>query len=165
MVTVALPQFTSETPEVFPVGSAADPSILTIEPIPSITIEPPLLSELPSIVRQTENTPLARAPVVQPEMQDVAAPHVPVPVIEPQLDSRFEELLGSGLRLSERSEPEGERVTATGQRVEVGGSRTTETGSINIEKIEIHATSETSAREIAREVLNELERKRREQNF
>ena len=57
------------------------------------------------------------------------------------------------------------RVTATGQRVEVGERSTSGIGNITIEKIEIHASSENSAREIAREVLKEFENMMRNRNF
>ena len=126
---------------------------------------PDVLSQIAATSPQQPNAPLVSTelPIVSPEVQDVAAPHVPV--IEPELDSRFENLLEGGLRIAEAESREGARLSAEGQRVEVGGTQTSGTGNITIEKIEIHADSEKSASDIARAVLEEFNRMRREQNF
>lgn len=97
----------------------------------------------------------------QPELKDIAAPHVPV--IEPQTDSTLDRLL-ERLRLSEGGEREHGRVTPTGQRVEVGRS---EAGGTTIENVNItiNADASQSPREIAQAVLAELDRERRARNF
>ena len=127
---------------------------------------------------QIDVSPALHVPVVRPEIQDAVAPHVPVitpnyedvtapqvPVITPETRPAFEELLENRLRLADRADTEHGRVTTTGQRVEVGERSTSGIGSITIEKIEIHASSENSAREIAREVLKEFENMMRNRNF
>ena len=88
-----------------------------------------------------------------------------LPIIRPQADSGFDDLLENRLRLAREPESEGGRVTPTGQRIEIGDNRGAGTGNITIEKIEIHADSDKSARDIARAVLAEIEKEMRARNF
>ena len=133
---------------------------------PAFSVDAPSVSVTVPNVESAAATPapaLAELPIVTPEVQDVAAPHAPV--IQPQLDTRFENLLESGLRIADADGREGERVTPTGQRVEIADNRASGTGNITIEKIEIHADSDKSARDIAKAVLEEFNRMQRERNF
>ena len=91
-----------------------------------------------------------------------------LPVIHPQADSALDDLVRhrfDRIRNLQDSETEHGRGTATGQRVAVSETQTSGTGNITIEKIEIHADSQQSAREIARAVLNEFEKLMRERNY
>ena len=130
---------------------------------PIVTSEMETLKHLSGETVFGPPVPVSMSPHVEVEPPEMAAPHVPV--ITPEIDTALDLLL-QAIHRSGSDASEGGRLTPTGQHVAVESAAIgSGTGNITIEKIEIHANSERSAREIAQAVMAEFERMQRERNF